>query len=182
MKSKQRAKKGSRIPSFRDGHLPAKEDVERLRTLSAPHVDSFNYFLEVGLENGIKDIEPAEFSIVDPQIQRESPESISWDEMSTVKFWIENVKVSKPVKANSGKSNILLPRECRERGLMYSGPMTGTFCYTIIQRRNGVEIPSKPFRIAKSFGSMPIMAMSKGCHLEGTTPKELVKMKEEVRW
>jgi hypothetical protein len=172
----------SRVPSFRGGHLPAEEDVERLRTLSHPHVDSFNYFLDVGLDRGIKDIEPAEICVVDPQKQRDAPSSIDWNETTTIKFWIENVKVTKPVKpSTSGRSNKLLPRECRERGLMYSGPMSGTFCYTIIQRRNGVEIPTRPIRIQKSFGDMPIMIMSKGCHLEGSTPKELVKLKEEVR-
>jgi hypothetical protein len=172
----------SRIPSFRGGHLPAQEDVDRLRSLSHPHVDSFNYFLERGLDQGIKDIEPAEICVVDPQKQRDSPSSIDWNETTTIKFWIENVKVAKPVKpSTSGRSNQLMPRECRERGLMYSGPMSGTFCYSIIQRRNGVEIPTRPIRIQKNFGDMPIMIMSTGCHLHGSTPKELVKLKEEVR-
>jgi hypothetical protein len=172
----------SRVPSFRGGHLPAQEDVERLRTLSHPHVDSFNYFLELGLDRGIKDIEASELCMVDPKVQQDSPSSIDWNETTTIKFWVENVKVSKPTKpSTSGRSNVLLPRECRERGLMYSAPMSGTFCYTIIQRRNGVEIPSRPMKIQRSFGNMPIMIMSKGCHLEGSTPKELVKMKEEVR-
>jgi DNA-directed RNA polymerase I subunit RPA2 len=157
-------------------------DKAEPETLSHPHVDSFNYFLDVGLDRGIKDIEPAEICVVDPQKQRDAPSSIDWNETTTIKFWIENVKVSKPVKpSTSGRSNLLMPRECRERGLMYSGPMSGTFCYSIIQRRNGVEIPTRPIRIQKKFGDMPIMIMSKGCHLEGATPKELVKLKEEVR-
>lgn len=173
----------SRVPSFRGGHLPAEEDVERLRTLSHPHVDSFNYFLDEGLDRGIKDIEPAELCVVDPQKLRDEPSSIDWNETTSIKFWVENVKISKPVKpSTSGRSNLLLPRECRERWLMYSGPMTGTFCYTIIQRRNGVEIPTKPIRIQKNFGAMPIMIGTRGCHLEGMTPKELVKLKEEVRY
>jgi len=181
-KTKQKGRKveTSRVPSFRGGHLPAEEDVKRLRTLSAPHVESFNYFLEHGLDRGIKSIEPAEFSIVDPTVLRENPSSIDWNETATVKYWVESVKIAKPVKASSGNSNKLLPRECRERGLMYSGPISGNFCYSVIQRRNGVEIPSKPVRIEKSFGNMPIMILSTGCHLYGSTPKELVKYKEEV--
>jgi hypothetical protein len=32
----------------------------------------------------------------------------------------------------------------------------------------------------RKFGNMPIMIMSKACHLNGKTPAELVNMKEEV--
>jgi len=168
-------------PSFRSGPFPAEEDVNRLRQLTAPHVDSFNYFLEVGLSQGIKDIEPAEFDIVDPKVVRENPRSIDLGETSSVKFWVEDVKVAKPVKSSSaGRSNRLLPRESRERSLMYSGLLSGTFCYNIIQRRNGVEIPGRPVKIQKAFGNMPIMVLSKACHLEGKMPKDLVKLREEV--
>ena len=168
-------------PSFRSGHLPAEQDVKKLRQLTAPHVDSFNYFLEAGLSQGIKDIEPAEFDIVDQKVVRENPGSIDLGETSSVKFWVEDVKVGKPLKSSSaGRSSRLLPRECRERSLMYSGPLTGTFCFNIIQRRNGVQIPGRPVKLQKTFGNMPIMVMSKACHLEGKMPEDLVKLREEV--
>ena len=172
----------SYVPSFRGGHLPAREDVDRLRELSAPHVESFNYFLDVGLSQGIKDIEPSELELVDPQKLRNEPASIDWDEMTTIKFWCENVKIGKPTKAvgSGGKSTCLLPRECRERGLMYSGEITGTFCYSIVQRRNRIELPSKTTRMtARSFGAIPIMVLSKACHLENSGPSQLVKLGEE---
>lgn len=170
-------------PSYRNSHLPCEEDVEKLRDLAAPHVDSFNYFLETGLPQGIKDIEPSELAIVDPKKMRVSDtEKIDWDDVNTIQFWIEDVKVGCPTKpATSGKSTRLLPRECRERGLMYAGPMTGTFCYNIIERRNGVSFPQKTIRFpSRSFGNMPIMAMSRGCHLHGMPPKELASLREEV--
>jgi DNA-directed RNA polymerase I subunit RPA2 len=165
-------------PSFKSGHLPAEEDVKRLRTLSAPHVESFNYFLEVGLQAGIQDIEPAELDIVDRK------NYVDWNELDTnettlLRYWVENVKVAQPVKSTSGNTTRLLPRECRERGLPYAAPITGTFCYNVISRRNGVEMPSKTVKIAKTFGNMPIMVMSKGCHLDGMSPGSLMKLKEE---
>lgn len=172
------------VPSYRSGHLPAEEDVKRLRTLTAPHVESFNYFLDIGLPEGIKDVEPAEFDLVDPKILRENPGAVDWSETTTVRFWVEDVKIAKPLKSASsgGRSNKLLPRECRERGLMYSGPITATFCYVVIQRRNGNEIPGRPLKMQKHFGNMPIMVLSKACHLEGSTPTELVKAREEVSY
>jgi DNA-directed RNA polymerase I subunit RPA2 len=167
-------------PSFSRGHLPHVEDVERLRNLVAPHVDSFNYFLDVGLEKGIQDIEPVEVDIVDPQKLRTSQVDLA--ELTSVQFWVENVKVGAPVKKTSGASNLLLPRECRELGLTYSGEMTGSFCYRVIQRRNGIKVEGHPVRIPKHFGGLPLMVMSRACHLKEKSPAELVKLKEEVRF
>ena len=171
-------------PSFGSGHLPSEKDVEKYRSLTAPHVESFNYFLEYGLGQAVKDIEPAELNLFDPSLQRSNPSAIDWDETTVLKFWVENVKVGKPSKPqNCGRSSKLMPRECRERGLMYSAPMTADFCYQMIQRRNGHPMPAKPIRLqAKNFGMMPIMVMSGACHLQNMSPKNLVKNKEEVRY
>lgn len=169
-------------PSHWSGSLPRKEDVERLRSLTAPHVESFNYFLEEGLARGIKAIEPAEFAIVDPKKQRDDPSSIELSETTTIKFWVENARVGKPIKAAPGgrtREN-LLPRECRERGMMYSGPLRAVFCYQVIKRRNGMENPDPVVRIPKEFGDLPIMVGSKACHLYNATPKQLSVFREEV--
>ena len=37
------------VPSFHRATLSRKSDVRKLRRLSAPHVESYNYFLDVGL-------------------------------------------------------------------------------------------------------------------------------------
>jgi DNA-directed RNA polymerase I subunit RPA2 len=170
------------IPSFCRGHLPKTEDVERFRFLTRPHVESFNYFLDTGLACGIKNIEPAELDIFDSKKLREQGlASIDWDEVTTVKFWVEDVKVNKPIKpASAGKNPKLLPRECRERSSTYAGQIFGKFCYQTIQRRNGVAMEGTPVKVAKTFGNIPIMVGSKACHLEGLTPHDLVKFKEEV--
>lgn len=188
-------------PSFRRGHLPANKDVKRLRSLAYPHVGSFDYFLDHGLDSGISDIVPMEIDLVDPkqqQQQQQPPSNVvrsEYKEVDTLKMWIENVKISKPVKTDqlvssfniSRSNNKLTPRECRELGLMYSGPITGEICYQINHRKideNGemTEIVGKVCRLSKKFGDMPIMVMSKACHLYGSKPEHLVKMKEEVGW
>ena len=124
-------------------------------------------------------------------------------EVDTLKIWLENIRITKPVKtdqyntsmlhsSNSSSSssstsgNRLIPRECRELGLMYSGPITGEFCYQINHRKiddktgEMTEIEGKVSRMTKRFGDMPIMVMSKACHLYASKPEQLVKMKEEV--
>lgn len=162
-------------PSFCRGHVPHEENVERLRLLSKPHVESFDFFLDVGLKKAIADIVPSELDLVNPK-----HESLDLNEVDTLQFWVENVKVNSPIKSDgASKSSRLAPRECRELGLMYSGKMQGDFCYQIIQRRNGVKIPGRITRFQSHFGDMPIMVMSKACHLRGRSPSELATMREE---
>ena len=170
------------VPSHWSGSLPRKEDVERLRNLTAPHVESYDYFLEEGLARGVEAIEPSELDIVDPQKLREDPESIDYDEVSTLKFWVEKAKVGKPIKGSPGgrTRDNLLPRECRERKMKYSGPLKASFCYQIIKRRDGVQYPGQVVRIPRDFGELPIMIGSKACHLHGASPKQLSQLREEV--
>ena len=178
----QKKKVKESCPSFRRGHLPDEDDVKRLRFLTRPHVESYNHFLQSGLAKGIKAIPPAELDIVDQKKLRTDRSKIDWDEITTVKFWFEDVRVAKPAKAASaGRSEgKLYPNECRERSLMYSGQIIGKFCYEIIQRRNGVTKGSVPYKMPKTFGLIPIMVGTNACHLEGMAPKELVSLKEEV--
>ena len=169
-------------PSFRRGHLPGEDDVKRLRFLTRPHVGSYNYFVQSGLVKGIKAIPKAELDIVNLKQLREDRKQIDWDEVTTVKFWFEDVRISKSAKpASAGRSEgKLYPNECRERSLTYSGQLHGKFCYELIQRRNGVTKGSVPYKMPKTFGVIPIMVGSNACHLEGMAPKELVALKEEV--
>jgi DNA-directed RNA polymerase I subunit RPA2 len=173
-------------PSFRAGHLPTASDVERLRSLTAPHVESYNYFLEHGLNAGLQCIEAAELDLVDTK----SPAALS--EATTIQFWVEHASIAKPTKASSSMGRVntsagdaaatrkLLPREARERGLMYSGTLTATFAYRFLERRNNVLIPNKVHKLVKTFGEMPVMVLSNACHLKDSTPQQLSQLKEEV--
>ena len=191
LKASSKTKIKETCPSFSRGHLPSTSDVKRLQSLALPHVGSFDYFLEKGLRASILDIVPFEIDINDPK-KRLDKREVPSNEYSTIKMWLENVKVIPPSKPdgkfsfNSTKmSGILTPRESRERNIVYSGALMGDFCYQIDQRTlndNGTmtEVMGKVTRIPKKFGDMPIMVMSKACHLRGKKPSELVKMKEEV--
>lgn len=169
-------------PSYRQTYLAHEEDVERLRNLTAPHVDSFDYFLKKGLVQGITNMDVAELSIVDPKIVRESPDAIQWSDVGKCEFWVEEVRIAKPRRAanESCRDDRLLPRECRERRLHYAGQLSGTFCYRLVERRNGLEVPGRTHRLAKNFGEIPIMVGSQACHLHKSTPRELIDLREEV--
>lgn len=162
-------------PSFNRGHIPKQQDVDRLRSLSKPHVESFDYFLEVGLKNAIADIERSELDLVDPAKRDDT--TIDYGEVDTIQFWVENVRIRAPTKPDGRR---LTPRECRELGLMYSGKMHGDFCHRTIKHRNGLAIPERTIKVPVQFGEMPIMVMSKACHLNGKSPSELATMREEV--
>ena len=183
------------IPSFRQGHVSSDTDVARLRTLSAPHVDGFDFFLDSGLPRAIADVEAAEMDLINDQNSADATKQ----DRSKLKFWVEGVKISPPMKSGAISQNTntnrqhpfqqpsinsfspLTPRECRERGLMYSGSMTGEFCYQMIQSGpSGIEKQGRVMKIKKKFGDMPIMVMSKACNLRGKKPKELIQLKEEV--
>jgi len=129
--------------------------------------------------------------LVDPKKAGSISASASRKEVQTLKMWVENVTVGRPVKNDfGGKGNAAMtPRECRELGLVYQGPMNGDLCYQINHRTlddgtgtgtGMVEVPGKIVRVQKKFGDMPIMVMSKACHLNDKKPTELVSMKEEV--
>jgi DNA-directed RNA polymerase I subunit RPA2 len=172
------------VPSFYRSHLSQKQTLRKLQRLSAPHVESFNYFLDVGLSRGIQDIVPYELDLIDTsQLENRTIGHIVGKTSDTVEFWIENVKIGMPTKSTPGASGAskLYPRECRELGIMYSAPLTAEFCLQFL-RRDGYGTSTSMgsvMRFTRNFGMMPIMTMSKACHLYGMNAAELIKVKEE---
>eukprot|EP00986_Skeletonema_menzelii_P006036 scaffold2280_cov158-Skeletonema_menzelii.AAC.7 len=176
------------VPSFRRSHVSKTEDIKKLHRLSAPHVESFNYFLDVGLEKGVSDILAYELDIVDlSKAENKGIGHVEGKPSDTVQFWLENVKIGMPTKtqrdASGSKSGAmkLLPRECRELGIMYAAPLTADFCWQFYRRDGygGEDAAGKVMRVQRNFGMMPIMVMSKACHLSRKSPAELIQCKEE---
>ncbi|KAL7481374.1 hypothetical protein ACHAW6_007059 [Cyclotella cf. meneghiniana] len=175
------------VPSFHRGHLSPKSSLRKLHRLSAPHVESFNYFLDVGLARGVQDIVPFELDLIDlSQTENRGIGHIVGKATDTVQFWLENVKIGMPAKNQTGGAGNtvaakLCPRECRELGIMYSAPLTAEFCLQFVRRDGyGTSTPTgSVIRFTRNFGMMPIMVMTKACHLYGMGAAELVKMKEE---
>lgn len=54
--------KRKRVPSVRQGPLPAPETVSRLMDLSLPHVASFSYMCDRGLAESVADIPAREYT------------------------------------------------------------------------------------------------------------------------
>jgi hypothetical protein len=121
-------------PSFARANFSSPDKMQKFRFLSEPHVESFNYFITVGLSKAVLDIEPIELDVIDWRLQQQQQQpsqsanvehTASTEPMKntveTIKFWFENVKLLPPSKQGSGTSQILYPRECRELGIMYSG-------------------------------------------------------------
>ena len=175
------------VPSFCRSHVSKTEDIRKLHRLSAPHVESFNYFLDVGLEKGVADILPYELDIVDiSKDENKGVGHVVGKPSDTVKFWLENARIGMPTKSQtssggSASSKKLLPRECRELGIVYAASLTADFCWQFSRRDGyGGDIPSgNIMRVNRNFGMMPIMVMSKACHLHNKSPSELIKCKEE---
>ena len=176
------------VPSFNRAHTCKKSDIKKLHRLSAPHVESYNYFLDAGLAKGVQDIQVYEVDMMDGSIPENRQHGhIAGKGSDTIKFWVENVKISHPTKTQStgsgGSSRAmkLLPRECRELGINYTAPLLADFCVQLTRRDgHGNELPSGSImRIQRNFGMMPIMIMSKACNLYGKSPSDLIKCKEE---
>ncbi|KAJ0974432.1 hypothetical protein J5N97_016397 [Dioscorea zingiberensis] len=114
-----------------------KPDYSALRELFRPHIESFNYFLDEGLEKALVSIRAVEIS----------------DPLSSSKL-----------------RNILL--FCREAGLSYKGE----FKVDVNFQYDNKAVIREP----TSFGHLPIMLMSKRCHLRGVSPEKLTSYKEEA--
>ncbi|KAL7528039.1 hypothetical protein ACHAWF_002413, partial [Thalassiosira exigua] len=87
------------IPSFHRSHSTPKSQLRRLRSLSAPHVRSFDYFLDVGLVRGVSDIVPFEVDLVDTSlVENRHVGYVEGKGADALKFWLEDVKMGMPTK------------------------------------------------------------------------------------
>merc|ERR1719402_1232546 len=112
-----------------------------------------------GLKLAVADLEPVEFLV---------PET-----NDRVSLWITDANLAKPsVAAGSvGATNSkVYPTEARQRGGSYKGHLTLRMGYSI----NGISQPV----LEKVMGSVPVMVRSNACHLQGLSPRELVKKGE----
>ena len=150
-----------RVPSYSDKKLDHTTAFS-WRHIVSPHVDSFNYFLEYGLDAAIEDLIPTCFDLPDE---------------TQVQIHVSSIKISYPVNKGCGfddESNInrITPREARERGLSYSGGMS----VNLEINNNGQR-----FDINIKLGEIPIMVMSERCNLKKYDASKLIQLREEER-
>ncbi|KAM7263167.1 hypothetical protein ACFE04_000850 [Oxalis oulophora] len=118
-------------------------DYSALEELVKPHIESFDYMIDKGLDEMVQRIAP-------PEVQM-------------------------PMKESGGKGMhaILLPYECRQAKISYTGKFTAELCF---QYNGGQTV----IRERVTLGQFPIMLKSKLCHLRGASPKKLASHKEET--
>ncbi|XP_044758846.1 DNA-directed RNA polymerase I subunit RPA2 [Coccinella septempunctata] len=140
---------------------PAEEQNPLLQELGAPHVDSFNFMIEKGLDKAVEDLDPKQFLVNNDKF----------------KFVISEASISKPAVPPgiicSNKS--VYPKECRQRAGTYRGKLMIKVDWWLN------DTQQEPF--VKDLGDIPIMIKSKKCHLHNMTPKQLVDAGEhEDEW
>eukprot|EP01033_Poteriospumella_lacustris_P006155 gene6155-4419_t len=132
---------------------------KRLHHIVAPHVDSYNYFLDHGLAEATEDIPLMEFNLGEDYVVR-------------MKYMSAEVEI--PKRIEGGQEIPITPHECRDAGSTYAGAFTAN-----IQ----VEVEGKSqltLLQTVSMGELPVMVKSRKCHLYEKTSKQLVRMKEET--
>lgn len=152
-------------PSSSSSSIPLATN-DKLQHLVDPHLKSFNYIFEEGLDAAIEHLLPMTLQL---------PNS-----SSKMTLWIENAQILYPaVKPSTSGSKMtktlsdnLLPTECRQRKLSYTAPLVVTLGYRIDDE------PSQ--HIQRSVGDLPIMVRSRHCHLHQLSPEQLVCAREEA--
>jgi DNA-directed RNA polymerase III subunit RPC2 len=124
-----------------------------MKGLVKQHIDSFDYFIQHGLDQIIK-ANKTITSDIDPN------------------FFLEfiGIKVGSPIIEEQLISHPITPHECRLRDLTYAAPITVDIRYT----RNKQLVT----RTDVPIGRMPIMLKSCKCLLRGKNEKEMAEMLE----
>ncbi len=132
-------------------------DVDRL---AEHHIESFNNFLERGMQRVVDEQETIETDIGEKEEEVE------------VYVRLGNISIEKPrVREADGSEEPLYPQEARLRNITYSAPMTMDM--QIVEGENEHE-PTETY-----IGDMPIMMGSKKCNLHGLTKDELIELGED---
>lgn len=139
-----------------------------LRSLVAPHVESFNFTVGLGLQHICEDLEPV-FTRSTPNSSGESTYiSIRFNELSIQKPRYNATTAS----GSAGVFRNLLPMQCRITGTNYVGDLYGSFTVSF----DGVEaFTTDVQRIAR----IPVMVGSSACHLHSLSRDELLSVGEE---
>ena len=131
------------------------DEYFRDNKLVVQHLDSYNKFVDSGIQNIIDNI-----SSIDPNVEN-------------YKLKFGRVRLDKPtiVEADGSRRQIL-PAEARMRNLTYAAPVFLEF----IQIVGGIErrYPQEVF-----IGELPVMLKSKLCHLDNMTEDELIDAGED---
>ncbi|XP_062109933.1 DNA-directed RNA polymerase I subunit 2 [Humulus lupulus] len=135
-------------------------NFEELQELFRHHIQSFDHFVEAGLDTLLLCIKP--ITVYDSSTK------------TSLRIWLGKSHLFAPVKDQMSKAmkEPLLPFECRQAKISYTGKFIAEVCFEYGNK--GVAI-----RDNFNFGQIPIMLKSKLCHLRNADPQKLVSYKEE---
>ena len=127
--------------------------------VSRHHIDSFNIFLNEGMQRVVKEVEAMEPLII--------PSGFN-----SYRLLFGKLRLLHPVvREADGSSSLLYPMEARIRKLTYSAPIQ----LEVIPERDGV----KGEAIWADIGTIPIMVRSNKCLLHGLSGDELMEVGED---
>ncbi|KAF9594003.1 hypothetical protein IFM89_026715 [Coptis chinensis] len=132
-------------------------NCENLEELLKPHVQSFDHFIDIGIETMLENIKPVK--ITDKFTN------------TTLEIKFGTHELSAPQKGHAAIGQRLLPFECRQEKGSYSGKFIVEVCFSYNGR--------VPLKEKFKFGQLPIMLKSKLCHLRGANAERLVAYREE---
>lgn len=128
-------------------------------SLVASNIESFNHFIEHGLQRVVDDMEDVEPTIIPHDI----------DELK-IKF--DNIRIEKPMIVEAdGSERIILPYEARLRNISYAA----TVLVDVSTHINGVQRES----FTATIGNLPVMVKSNACHLSAMNRDKLMDEGED---
>ncbi|KAJ3682242.1 hypothetical protein LUZ60_014815 [Juncus effusus] len=130
-------------------------DYDSLRQLFRPHIESFDYFVDQGMEKAVLAAQPVEI----------------YHKNTKLRIYFERATLSPPIKKEGKLNEPIFPHECRTGRTTYKGE----FKAEVALQYNDTVI-----RETFSFGHIPIMLMSKLCNLRGADEKKLIFHNEEA--
>jgi hypothetical protein len=102
---------GPRAPNHAHKHTLEKDEPDVRSHLAAPHVESFNYFINEGLPQAVKNLLPV-------TLERPNEEG----GVQRLVISISSVRMSSPIKSEDCKDPRMLPSECRHLRLVSPRP------------------------------------------------------------
>ncbi|XP_037077258.1 DNA-directed RNA polymerase I subunit RPA2-like [Pollicipes pollicipes] len=129
-----------------------------LKSLSQSHIDAFNDVLQGGLNAAVIALPPLDFALPDG---------------TRVGLCATGASIGMPrvPPGNVGATEArVFPAEARQGMRNYGGQLVVRFAYSVNGELRGT--------MDRSLGDVPIMVMSKNCHLHGLSPAGLVKRGE----
>lgn len=132
------------------------------------HIDSFNKFVDKGLQKIID-----EQGIIETDIEKE-------DSLGKYKVYIKlgKIRIEHPaVKEADGSRGLLYSTEARLRNITYAAPIY--LKMSIVKDYHEIGESEKDDEVEAEIGSLPIMLRSNKCNLKDLTPEEMIQVGED---